>query len=185
RRHEAELRLKAAEANLERLEDVVNALRTQLNGLRQQARQAVRYRSVSEQIRKAESVLLHGRWQAQMAERLVKATILRDAEAAVGEATGQAARESARQADLAAKMPALRQAEAETSAGLQRLTLARGELDSEQQRIVTARSEAESRLRQVGDDVERETALAVAPGGRSPGDGARGNRESQGGRAGT
>ena len=161
RRHEAELRLKAAEANLERLEDVVNALRTQLNGLRQQARQAVRYRSVSEQIRKAESVLLHGRWQAQMAERLVKATILRDAEAAVGEATGQAARESARQADLAAKMPALRQAEAETSAGLQRLTLARGELDSEQQRIVTARSEAESRLRQVGDDVERETALAV------------------------
>ena len=161
RRHEAELRLKAAEANLERLEDVVNALRTQLNGLRQQARQAVRYRSVSEQIRKAESVLLHGRWQAQMAERLVKAAILRDVEATVGEAIGQAARESARQADLAAKMPALRQTEAETSAGLQRLTLARGESDSEQQRIVTARSEAESRLRQIGDDVERETALAA------------------------
>jgi chromosome segregation protein len=160
RRHEAELRLKAAEANLERLEDVVKALQSQLNGLRQQARQAARYRTVSEQIRRAESVLLHGRWRLAMEERLVVAAALRDAEAAVGEATGTAARESARQADLAAKMPDLRQAEAETSASLQRLTLARGELDREQERIVTARSEAESRLRQIGDDVERETALA-------------------------
>jgi chromosome segregation protein len=161
RRHEAELRLKAAETNLERLEDVVNALRTQLNSLRQQARQAVRYRSVSEQIRKAESVLLHGRWQAQMAKRLVKATILQDAEAAVGEATSQAAWESACQADLAAKMPALRHSDASASVGLQRLTLAQGELDNEQQRIVKARSEAESRLRQIEDDVERETGLAA------------------------
>ena len=160
RRHEAELRLKAAEANLERLEDVVKALQSQLNGLRQQARQAARYRTVSEQIRRAESVLLHGRWRLAMEERLVVAAGLRDAEAAVGEATGNAARESARQADIAAKMPDLRQAEAETSASLQRLTLARGELDREQERIVTARSEAESRLRQIGDDVERESALA-------------------------
>ncbi len=160
RRHEAELRLKAAETNLERLEDVVKALGTQLNGLRQQARQASRYRTVSEQIRRAESVLLHGRWRMAMEERLVVAGALRDAEAAVGEATGHAARESARQADLAAKMPDLRKAEAETSAGLQRLTLARAELDREQERIVTARSEAESRLRQIGDDVARETALA-------------------------
>jgi chromosome segregation protein len=160
RRHEAELRLKAAETNLERLEDVVTALQTQLNGLRQQARQAARYRTVSEQIRRAESVLLHGRWRLAMEERLKVAGILRDAEAAVGEATGTAARESAKQAELAAKMPDLRQAEAETSAALQRLTLARGELDREQERIVTARSEAESRLRQIGDDVERETALA-------------------------
>jgi chromosome segregation protein len=164
RRHEAELRLKAAEANLERLEDVVKALGTQLNGLRQQARQAARYRTVSEQIRRAESVLLHGRWRLAMEERLKVAAALRDAEAAVGEATGNAARESARQADLAAKMPDLRKAEAETSAALQRLTLARAELDREQERIVTARSEAESRLRQIGDDVERETALAEEAG---------------------
>ncbi|MDE0810051.1 MAG: AAA family ATPase, partial [Alphaproteobacteria bacterium] len=113
RRHEAELRLKAAETNLERLEDVVKALQTQLNGLRQQARQAARYRTVSEQIRRAESVLLHGRWRLAMEERLVVAVTLRDAEAAVGEATGAAARESARQADIAAKMPGLRQTETE------------------------------------------------------------------------
>src|SRR5581483_5265721 len=39
RRHEAELRLKAAEANLTRVDDVVKQLDTQIDGLRRQARQ--------------------------------------------------------------------------------------------------------------------------------------------------
>ena len=40
RRHEAELRLRAAETNLERLEDVVGALEEQHRLLKRQARQA-------------------------------------------------------------------------------------------------------------------------------------------------
>src|SRR6185312_5971847 len=47
RRHEAELRLKAAETNLQRLEDVIIQLAAQMDGLKKQARQAVRYRNVS------------------------------------------------------------------------------------------------------------------------------------------
>ena len=41
RRHEAELRLKAAETNLNRLEDVIGQLATQIDALKRQARQAV------------------------------------------------------------------------------------------------------------------------------------------------
>src|SRR5882757_3566496 len=55
RRHEAELRLKAAEANLARLEDVLGALDGQLQGLRRQARQAAKYRTLSDHIRRAEA----------------------------------------------------------------------------------------------------------------------------------
>ena len=55
RRHEAELRLRAAEANLARLEDVVTALDNELAGLKRQARQASRYRNLSEHIRAAET----------------------------------------------------------------------------------------------------------------------------------
>src|SRR5207244_5039754 len=44
RRHEAELRLQAAEANLARVEDVVATLAVQIEALRKQARQAQRYR---------------------------------------------------------------------------------------------------------------------------------------------
>src|SRR5579859_6334467 len=44
RRHEAELRLKAAETNLTRVEDVIGQLAGQMEGLKKQARQAIRYR---------------------------------------------------------------------------------------------------------------------------------------------
>jgi chromosome segregation protein len=51
RRHEAELRLRAAETNLERLDDVIATLEQQLRGLKKQARQATRYRNIAGQIR--------------------------------------------------------------------------------------------------------------------------------------
>jgi len=62
RRHEAELRLRAAEANLARLDDVINQLAGQVEALKRQAKQAVRYRVVAEQVRKAEATLFHLRW---------------------------------------------------------------------------------------------------------------------------
>jgi len=63
RRHEAELRLKAAETNLLRVEDVIGQLSAQIDGLKKQARQAIRYRTVSSQVRKAEATLYHLRKQ--------------------------------------------------------------------------------------------------------------------------
>ena len=62
RRHEVELRLKGAETNLERLDDVIGALRDQRHGLTRQARQAQRYRKISDQIKNKEAVLLHLCW---------------------------------------------------------------------------------------------------------------------------
>src|SRR6201991_3469622 len=79
RRHEAELRLKAAEQNLARLDDVVAEIETQLDMLKRQARQAVRYRNLSGEIRKAEATVLHLRWLGAKAA-------LAEAEAAFAEA---------------------------------------------------------------------------------------------------
>src|SRR5580658_826862 len=64
RRHEAELRLNAAEQNLARLEDVIGQLATQVAALKTQARQAVRYRNISGQVRRTEALLFHLRWSA-------------------------------------------------------------------------------------------------------------------------
>jgi len=58
------LRLRAAEANLARLDDVINQLAGQVEALKRQAKQAVRYRVVAEQVRKAEATLFHLRWVA-------------------------------------------------------------------------------------------------------------------------
>jgi chromosome segregation protein len=52
RRHEAELRLKAAETNLTRVEDVIGPLADQIDGLKKQARQATRLCGVPAKVRK-------------------------------------------------------------------------------------------------------------------------------------
>src|SRR5208282_4734461 len=62
RRHETELKLAAAEDNLGRLDDVVASLAARLGALQKQARQAQRYRRLSEQIRRHEALLFYARW---------------------------------------------------------------------------------------------------------------------------
>src|SRR5204863_419733 len=109
RRHEAELRLRAAEHNLARLEDVINQLAGQIDALKRQARQAIRYRAVAEQVRKAEATLLHLRWVAANAELAEAEQAKNAAVRIVAERTGEQAEASKRQALAAAALPALRE----------------------------------------------------------------------------
>jgi len=161
RRHEAELRLRAAETNLQRVEDVLSALETQLRSLRRQVGQAQKYRRLSEQIRTTEAMLLYLRW-AQAASELDQArSALKAAETKVAELTGKAASASREQAIAAHALPPLREAETEASARLQRLLVAREQLDAEEKRLAEARRQAETRLRQIADDVERERARSA------------------------
>ncbi len=62
RRHEAELRLRAAETNLSRLDDVTNELETALNRLKREARQAEKYKRLSGEIRALQGAVLFSRW---------------------------------------------------------------------------------------------------------------------------
>src|SRR6478672_1179641 len=107
RRHEAELRLKAAETNLHRLEDVIAQLATQIDALKRQARQAVRYRQVSADVRKPEAALFHLRWVAAHAE-VAEAERAKDARIRrVAEATGAQAEGATYPANAAADLPPL------------------------------------------------------------------------------
>jgi len=86
RRHETELRLKAAETNLSRLDDVLRTLEAQLEGLKKQARQAQRYRRLSDWIRRAEGMVLHLKYQAASVELAAAEERLRAAERIVADA---------------------------------------------------------------------------------------------------
>jgi chromosome segregation protein len=161
RRHEAELRLRAAEANLARLDDVIATLESQLQALKKQARQAVRYRNIADQLRRAEAVLLHLQWiEASLRGEQADAAFAA-AEAAVAEATGRAAAEATRQAEAAVALPPLRQAEVEAAAELQRLTIARAGIEEEEKRVIAAAAEAGRRRDQTIADIGREQALAA------------------------
>ena len=161
RRHEAELRLRAAEHNLARLEDVISQLAGQIDALKRQARQAIRYRAVAEQVRKAEATLFHLRWVAANAE-VAEAEQAKDAAVRlVAARSGDQAEASKRQTLAAAALPALREAEARAAAALQRLIMARETLDREETRATDRMAELDRRLVQLGDDIERERRLAA------------------------
>ena len=89
RRREAEIRLKATEANLARVAELVAEMEARSSVLRRQARSAERYRKLSDAIRIAEGRLIFARWRdaaaaAQAAH--VSATIAENSVTAAAEA---------------------------------------------------------------------------------------------------
>jgi chromosome segregation protein len=161
RRHEAELRLKAAENNLLRIEDVIGQLAAQVDGLKKQARQAIRYRTVSLQVRKSEATLYHLRWAAATGEvteaEHAKDVCVRE----VATRTGAQAEASKRQALVSATLPELREAEARAGAALHRLNVALQDLDREEARAKDRIAELDLRLVQFAADGEREQKLVA------------------------
>jgi len=105
RRKDAEQKLRAAETNLTRLDDVIAEMEIRVASLRRQARAAERYRQLSEEIRSAEARLIFARW--------------RDAAAAADQAKKEvaAAEEAVNAAAEAQRAAAVHQADATRSVG--------------------------------------------------------------------
>ncbi len=161
RRREAELRLRAAEANLERLEDVIAGDEARLQGLERQARQARRYRRLGDRLRRADAALLHRRRVLAEAALTGAAEGLAAAERTVAENTRAAARAAAEQAEAAAAMPALRAAEAAAVAALHRQEVARETLRAESRRAAEETEAGRTQLEHVDADSTRESQLAA------------------------
>ncbi|MEO8883806.1 MAG: chromosome segregation SMC family protein, partial [Devosia sp.] len=161
RRHEAELRLRGAEQNLERVDDIIGQVEQQLETLRRQARLAVRYQGLSGEIRKAEATLFHLRWvAARVAEKETEAVQGRMI-VALGDAQ-HASLEAEKQVEAAeGALAAPRDREARFGAALQRLTILAEQLAEESRRAETRRGELEQRGSQLGGDMAREEALHV------------------------
>jgi len=159
RRHEAELRLTAAEQNLSRVGDVVEQLAGQLTTLARQARQAARYREIGEELRRAEGTLLYRRWrEADLARAAAEADLAQRVRiAAQAEAAARAAAKE-RQAREDA-LPPLREEEAIAGAVLQRLTVQREALRDQQDRARALIETLAARLQQIDRDAEREAGL--------------------------
>jgi len=159
RRHEAELRLRSAEQNLERLDDVTGELESQIENLRRQARQANRFKGLSADIRRAEATLLHLRWTHAKEQEGEAQSALSVATSLVGEKANAQMNAAKEQAVGAHRLPELREAEARAAAALQRLSLARKELDAEMERVRARKAELERRLEQLAADTVREERM--------------------------
>jgi chromosome segregation protein len=165
RRHEAELRLKGAEDNLTRVEDVLKQIDAQVDSLKRQARQSNRYRELAGAIRRQEALARLIAWrehEAAFAEarRRLDADLLEVAERTRSQ--GEAAR---MQAIAAAALPALREGAARRGAALHRIALAREALEAEEKRAKERDAELERRLTQFSGDLQREEALIADAAG--------------------
>ncbi|RAH96954.1 chromosome segregation protein SMC [Acuticoccus sediminis] len=156
RKHEAALKLNAAEQNLSRVEDVAGEVERQMETLRRQAKQAQRYRKISEEIRTLEATVHHLRWvEARAAVRDGEAALTSTAEAAktaaatqVGTATEEAAAQHA--------LPALREAEAAASTERQKLAAAIAALDAKDREIADKLSSLKRQAEALAADLERQ-----------------------------
>ncbi len=164
RRHESELRLRAAETNLERLEDVVTALEAQLSSLKKQVRQASRYRNLQTQVRRFQAISLHQEAEATAAQQAEAERRLRELEVRVGSRSEEVAVATRMEAECAEAIPPLRDGEAVAAAKLQKLTLDRDQLTRELERLAGALKAAEERLQQIERDRGRNQGQVLDAG---------------------
>jgi chromosome segregation protein len=161
RRHEAELRLRAAESNLARVSDILGQLNSQIESLKRQARQARRYKELSADIRKTEALVLHLRWLDAQAQVDAEEANLAAALEKVGRATHAEATAVVAEAEAAQLIAPLREQEAAKGAIVHRFKVAQENLEREAERMAVRQRELASRVEQLARDLAREDSLIV------------------------
>jgi chromosome segregation protein len=159
RRHEAELKLKGAEGNLERVDDVLEQLASQMAQLARQAKQAARYRAIGEELRKVEGMLLYRRWKEADEARQKAQDDLRQKTTEAARAEAEARKLSAQRQTLEDGLPPLREEEAISAAVVQRLQVQRDTLKDQEDQARQAIDTLGRRIEQLGKDIDREVGL--------------------------
>lgn len=160
RRHEAELKLKAAEQNLLRADDLRSQQETRLAELRKQARQANRYRNISGLIRDAEAEYLSIEQKIAERKRAETRSLLAEAEAAVLAATVSRDAVLASESSQNEALPALRAREGEARTLLERARIQAEQIEAEIVRLEAAQREAESRVVTLRKDFQAAERIA-------------------------
>ncbi|MBW4709266.1 chromosome segregation protein SMC [Roseobacter sp. YSTF-M11] len=159
RRHEAELKLKGAETNLARVDDVIEQLANQLAQLARQARQAARYREIGNELRRTEGMLLYRRWREADDARAAAEENLRAQVTAAAQAETLVRQAAKTREDAETALPPLREEEAIAAAVLQRLTVERDALTDQEARAQALIETLSGRIAQLGHDIDREGGL--------------------------
>ncbi|HRD78296.1 MAG TPA: AAA family ATPase, partial [Hyphomicrobiaceae bacterium] len=158
RRHEAELRLKAAEANMARIGDVIGQVQSQMESLKRQARQAKRYKELSTELRRAEALLLHLLWHTAQSEVDAQEALLASTLIRLAEVTERESASLREEGETAEQIQPLREDEAGKGAAVHRITIEQETFEKEAERLAHRQQELEGRQGQLQRDLQREEA---------------------------
>ncbi len=164
RRHEANLRLKSAETNLQRLDEVLSDMGARRRELMRQSRQAEKYRNLSEEIRLLDLQIAALDWlhQAQVVE--AAAQELTRCQHAAAEAEAALAKQNTLFSEHEGQLAPLRGQEQAAATALQALRLTRDQSRAELARAQAQAESARASLEQLHQDLARETAILEQAG---------------------
>ena len=161
RRHEAELRLGAAENNLKRADELRRQQEKQLAGLQKQAEEATKYKLVSEEIKKIEAGLYYLRLKDIENEINLENQINNDAESEVKKFNDKIEELEKQINSETEKVNPVRNKNIENISKIQRLNLELKSLDEENERITEEITYVKSSLKTIDDDIDREKSIVI------------------------
>ncbi len=161
RRHEAELRLNAAENNLKRADELRRQQEKQLSYLLKQAEEAAKYKLISEEIKKTEAGLYFLKLKDIDHEIKIENEINSEAVGEV-ETYNKKINEIENQIQIETeKVKPIREKNLENISKIQRLNLELKGLDEENERIKNEISDIKSSLQTIIDDADREKSIII------------------------
>ena len=161
RRHEAELRLDAAENNLKRADELRRQQEKQLANLQKQAEEATKYKIISEEIKKIEAGLYYLRLKDIDHEMKLENEINSEAEDEVGGFNMQINNIENLIKNETTKVSPLRGKNIENLSKLQRLNLELKSLDEESDRTKKEIENIKNSLKTLEEDIDREKSIII------------------------
>jgi len=161
RRHEAELRLDAAENNLKRADELRRQQEKQLANLQKQAEEATKYKVISEEIKKIEAGLYYLRLKDIDHEMKLENEINSEAEDEVGGFNMQINNIENLIKNETTKVNPLREKNIENLSKLQRLNLELKSLDEESDRTKKEIENIKNSLKTIEEDIDREKSIII------------------------
>ncbi len=161
RRHEAELRLGAAENNLKRADELRRQQEKQLINLQKQAEEAHRYKLISEEIKKIEAGLYFLKLREIDREIKIENEINLEAEQEVEKFNTELAKiEDEIDLNLE-KVNPIREKNMEDLSKIQRLNLELKNIDEENERIKNEMENIKNSLKMISEDKDREKSIII------------------------
>ena len=161
RRHEAELRLSAAENNLKRADELRRQQEKQLANLQKQAEEATKYKNISDEIKKIEAGLYYLKLLEIDKEIRVENEINTEAEGEVGGFNNKISELDNLIKSETDKVTPLREKNIENLSKIQRLNLELQNLDDENTRIQDEIENIKKSLQTYDEDINREKGIVI------------------------
>ncbi len=161
RRHEAELRLSAAENNLKRADELRRQQERQLANLQKQAEEATKYKNISDEIKKIEAGLYYLKLLEIDKEIKIENEINTEAETEVSGFNNKINELEKLIKTEVDKITPLRDKNIENLSKIQRLNLELKSLDEENSRIQDEIENVKKSLQTIDDDISRERGIVI------------------------